>query len=50
MRGLLGTIAAMLAIILVMASSGATACAAGPSPQEALESAQRDLEQALATF
>jgi hypothetical protein len=50
MRGLLGTIATMLAIILVVASSGATASAAGQSPQEALESAQRDLEQALATF
>jgi hypothetical protein len=50
MRGLLGTIATMLAIILAVASSGATASAAAPSPQEALESAQRDLEQALATF
>jgi hypothetical protein len=50
MRGACRNIGTMLAVILVVASSGATAYAAGPSPQEALESAQRDLEQALATF
>jgi Mn2+/Fe2+ NRAMP family transporter len=51
MRRIIGTIGATLAIAFVMATSAAPASAAGElSPHEALENAQRDLEQALATF
>jgi hypothetical protein len=51
MHRIIGTLGATLAIALVMATSATPASAAGePSPQGALENAQRDLEQALATF